>query len=122
MQGASTGTPKKAEIARWDIMREIGCICCILKGVHGNPPQIHHIVEGKKRIKEGHLGTLALCPFHHEAIVPSGFTYGQMSDRVGPSYKKEPRRFKEEFGTQRELLEFQNELISHHTKVQQDEE
>ena len=120
MIGASTGTPKKAEIARWDIMREIGCICCILKGVHGNPPQIHHIVEGRKRL--GHMFSIACCPWHHTGQLPTGATKQYIEERIGPSYALDPRKFKEEFGTQRELLEFQNELISHYTKVQQDEE
>ncbi len=116
----STGAPTKAQQKRFEIIFELGCVACILRGIHKNPPQIHHIVEGKKRL--GHDYTLALCPFHHEGQVPTGFTYEQVKARIGPSYAKEPRLFKEEFGTQRELLEFQNTLLDHYYKVQGDEE
>lgn len=116
----STGKPTKAEQARFDIMLEIGCVPCTLMGVTCNPAQIHHIVEGKKRL--GHLFTICLCPWHHTGHVPPTATKEEIERLVGPSYATSPRAFKGKFGTQRELLETQNKMIEHYRKREYDDE
>lgn len=43
---------------------EIGCICCLLRtGVQNYHVEVHHIVQGNKRL--GHWWTVPLCPSHH---------------------------------------------------------
>jgi len=43
---------------------EIGCICCLLRtGVTNYYVEVHHIVQGNKRL--GHWYTLPLCRTHH---------------------------------------------------------
>lgn len=43
---------------------EIGCICCLLRtGVQNYHVEVHHIVQGNKRL--GHWYTLPLCRAHH---------------------------------------------------------
>ena len=116
----STGAPTKADLKRFEIIRDIGCVACILRGIYNNPPQIHHLVEGRKRL--GHQYTCGLCYWHHVGGLPTGAKQYEVEERLGPSYALSPRSFKEVFGTQRELLEFQNELINHYHKRQQDEE
>lgn len=43
---------------------EIGCVCCLLRtGVQNYHAEVHHIVQGNKRL--GHWYTLPLCRSHH---------------------------------------------------------
>lgn len=53
-----------AELARNDLIRELGCMCCALKGdVSKKKVEIHHIKSGNRRM--GHLYTIPLCAAHH---------------------------------------------------------
>lgn len=64
----STGIPTKAEAARIERMLALGCICCREQfGIH-QPAEVHHIVQGNKRL--GHWYTLPLCPGHHRGVWP----------------------------------------------------
>lgn len=117
----STGNPTKAQQKRFERMCEIGCVPCIILGIYQNPPQIHHIVKGRKRL--GHDYTIAKCPYHHEGHIPLGHVYENVRNRMGPSYALEPDLFEQAFGTQEELLEFQNTLLEHYIECEkQDEE
>ena len=56
--------PTKAESARFERLKSIGCIVCRLAlGASGGAVEIHHIVRGNKRL--GHWWTLPLCFAHH---------------------------------------------------------
>jgi len=112
----STGNPTKAQQKRFERMSDIGCVPCIIKGIYQNPPQIHHIVKGKKRL--GHDYTIAKCPYHHQGHLPLGYKFDQVRERMGPSYALEPEAFEHEFGTQEELLEFQNALLDHYVECE----
>ena len=117
----STNPPTKAQQKRFERMSAIGCVPCIIRGIHQNPPHIHHIISGKKRL--GHDYTIAKCPYHQEGQVPHGHKYEDVREVMGPSYALEPLAFKAEFGTQEELLEFQNALLDHYIECErQDEE
>lgn len=86
----------------------LGCIACQLENRVGRPAQVHHLVEGNKRL--GHRYTLGLCPWHHV-----GEEQGIMSNwgmkHLGPSVHKHKRAFEERYGTQRELLTLQDRLL-----------
>lgn len=90
-------------------MQSIGCVCCQIRGLGYADGEIHHILSGGRRISHDH--TICLTPWHHRGVVPSGFTEKQVKDIMGPSMAKSPKEFEEVFGTQEELLEFQNEVI-----------
>lgn len=101
--------PNEAMKRRHDIMREIGCIVCHKAG-HKTPAQIHHI-DGCKD-QEAHSKTLALCIAHHmndqiRALMPSLYT----------SRHPNKKAFEERYGTEHELLEYQNQLIAEHTQL-----
>lgn len=114
--GRSTGNPTKAQSARWDAMRSIGCIACRqnlgLWGACPMPIEIHHLLSGGRRI--GHDATLALCHWHHQAKrFPSTTSgYAEQAKLYGPSLEREPRRFAEMYGTDEELLALQNDLMA----------
>lgn len=106
----STSKPTKAQQARFDALREIGCICCWnYLGIKRNP-EIHHIVDkGYRKHSGGHDATLPLCAWHHrgeygDATIHAVQTYG-------PSLALNKREFIRVFGTERQLLETVNAMI-----------
>lgn len=111
----STPAAKPAQKARWEAMREYGCICCRLNGFFTRDVEIHHMNEGgtagsKRR---GHDFTVALCPWHHKGVVSSGMTSIAAAKLLGPSLAKQSKVFRERYGTDDELLEKQNYLLEH---------
>lgn len=95
-------------------IREIGCICCLKRGIFSHCEK-HHLLttglhgNGKRR---GEQATLGLCTFHHRgAHGVGGARAREMALNYGPSYADEPRRFREEFGDDDSLLAEQDRLI-----------
>ena len=105
----STPNPTKAQQKRFEALQEMGCICCRIEGLGINPPQIHHLVEGRKRL--GHDFTIPLCPWHHEGYPHHGISESSMLYHYGPSLARNKRKFIETYGTERELLEKVNENL-----------
>lgn len=105
----STGNPTKAQQARFDALREIGCICCWNFAGYYSVPEIHHITSGFKR--HGHDESLSLCPWHHRGIVHQGVDEWKMKQALGPSLAHGKREFVRVFGTERQLLETVNAMI-----------
>lgn len=103
----STKAPTKAEQRRFDAMLQIGCVACLLNGHPFTPGEIHHLLSGGRRI--GHSATACLCAGHHRGVFEG--RYADWSRDNGPSLAKEPRKFRETFGSDSELLEIQNALI-----------
>lgn len=105
----------KADKARYIKLKQLGCICCRKRGAVMST-QVHHLVEGRKRL--GNDATIPLCDYHHMGYRYSKFAapgshYGR-EDAVrlmGPSLADSKSRFIEEFGTERELLAEVNELL-----------
>jgi hypothetical protein len=96
----STGSPTKADIARFEKLHRIGCLCCRKAGSGYRAPEIHHILSGGRRIS--HQATLPLCEHHR---IPSTGAV------VGPSLADGSRVFSAKWGTQLELLAEVNALI-----------
>lgn len=110
--GRSTSAPTIAQAHRFALIKEIGCICCWIKGVPNVPAEIHHLTIGGKhgQKRRGHDCTIGLCQWHHRGVLP--YIGAQLAAGLGPSYALEPRRFREEFGTDDLLLDFQNQAIA----------
>ena len=87
-------------------IRDIGCIVCLERGLGPTPCEKHHLLTtgrhgtGKRR---GEAYTVGLCSYHHQGI-------GAPDAALGPSYAREPRRFRELYPDEW-LLTRQNELI-----------
>jgi len=95
-------TPTKADLERFRKLQELGCICCLYAGSGYRAPDIHHCLSGGRRM--GHQYTLPLCPEHHR--IPSTGAV------VGPGLADGSRVFAAKWGTQTELLNEVNRLIS----------
>lgn len=112
-RGRSTGNPTKAQRARFDAIREIGCIVARRKGLGFVACEIHHLTvggrHGQKRL--GHDATIGLNSWSHRGIPLPGWNAAHCERVFGPSYAREPRRFREEVGDDETLLAFQNDLL-----------
>lgn len=94
--------PTKAEARRMDILKhDVGCIACRMEGLDYIPPDIHHIVDGGRRL--GHSHTVPLCPWHHR---------GRGPEMPGPSLARNKRKFIERYGAEPKLLKITNKLVA----------
>ena len=92
----------KAEVARFQRLQDLGCIACRIRALGYSAPDMHHLLSGGRR--RGHLETIPLCPAHHRGV-------GHVPELHGPSLALAPRRFRQEFGSDEELLRMTNELL-----------
>jgi hypothetical protein len=93
--------PTKAEARRMELLKtQVGCVACRLDGRGYEPPDIHHLLSGGKRI--GHQATVPLCPWHHRG-------YG--STESGPSLARAPGEFHATYGSDQRLLEITNGFL-----------
>ncbi|WP_426805366.1 Ref family recombination enhancement nuclease [Stenotrophomonas sp. SrG] len=117
-RGHSTGKPTVSQEARIDSILEIGCIVCDALGHGYMPCQVHHLLVGGKHGQKrlGHDFTIGLCSWHHVGEPMAGLSHSACADRYGPSYAREPRRFREEIGRDDYLLDLQDTLIEQHLK------
>lgn len=116
-QSRSTEKATPAQVARWEMMRKIGCIACLINKQIGLKVtrmvlEHHHQTASGRRI--GHDETVELCRHHHQGdkfpMIDAG--YKANAEVYGPSYGREPARFRLVYGTDPELLEFQNALLA----------
>ena len=112
-RGRSTGNPTAAQRARFDAIKDAGCIACRIHWGRDNvTAEIHHLTVGGRhgQKRRGHDFTIGLCHWHHRGEWYVG-TAEQMEQLFGPSYAREPRKFREVFGDDDTLLDYQNSLI-----------
>lgn len=55
--------PTKYEQERIEAMLRLGCVCCARLGIPNVASEVHHLVEGNRRL--GHYYSLPCCPGHH---------------------------------------------------------
>ena len=93
--------PTKKEAEHMDKVSQLGCIVCRNTNGFITPAEIHHI-EGKTKA-DSHFKVLPLCFGHHRE-----------GGRFRPFISRHPykKRFEEAYGTEEELLEQVNEMLS----------
>jgi hypothetical protein len=109
----------KAQKQRWADARARGCVACHLnlveKGLarasYANDLEMHHLLCGGRRI--GHDATVCLCHFHHQGkrLPYPEHGYAEQAKAFGPSLGHEPRRFREVYGTDDQLLAYQEIML-----------
>lgn len=109
----STPKPTRLQVARFEAIHHLGCIACRKRG-QVTPCEVHHLTIGGRhgQKRRGHDFTIGLCPWHHRGEPTFGLSHIVCECRFGPSYAREPRRFREVFGQDEELLAYQNELLA----------
>lgn len=100
----------EADKRRFQLLQEIGCICCRACNIEREPADIHHIIDGGRRM--GHQYTLPLCPYHHRGQPKEGLTQKQMDKFLGPSLALNKRKFDEVFGGELTLLEYVDKMLA----------
>lgn len=100
--------------ARQDRARELGCIACKIEwgekeGPAAMPPEIHHLTRTGRQI--GQDETVCLCQWHHRGICAPDERSSAMSLWWGPSLAKGSKPFHARYGSNDELLAYQNKLI-----------
>lgn len=112
----STGKSSKEEISRFEKLKELGCIACILfmergkkRGsvLTGRSAEVHHLLSGNRR--RGHKYTIGLCGWHHRSVTVLPKRYAVLE--YGPSLAEGPKLFHDFFGSDEELLARTNELL-----------
>lgn len=111
MQSRSIKPPTKAEFRRMARLTELGCVACA-QNEHNmllSPVEVHHLLDGG--VRRGHAFTVGLCSWHHRGVVFVRKTVAEMTDGLGPSLYHDARSFHERYGSDEELLAYQNELL-----------
>lgn len=120
-QGRSTAKPSAAEQTRFQHIRVVGCIACMLGDQRGfGRTEVHHLLVGGKhgQKRRGHAFTIGLCGWHHQGTRPQGMHEREGRKAYGPSFKLHARAFRETYGQDDELLDYQNTLIARRTAAQ----
>lgn len=105
---------------RFSAIDDIGCIVARLRGLGKTYAERHHLLttglhgNGKRR---GDEFTIGLNPWSHRGEPFGGLTAEECQEMFGPSYAKQAREFREEFGSDDELLEMQNEILRAYFKA-----
>lgn len=105
----STGTPTKAEAERMAAIKSGPCVCCHMRGQGSVWPDVHHLLSGNRR--RGHQFTIGLCAWHHRGFVAAPYSRQWMTERLGPSLAHGSKPFRAEFGSDDELLAYQDRLL-----------
>ncbi|WP_313211536.1 Ref family recombination enhancement nuclease [Stenotrophomonas sp.] len=119
-RGRSTGKLTVAQQARIDAITYIGCIVAKGLGISFGdvpvPAEVHHLTVGGKhgQKRRGHDFTVGLNPWSHRGEPFGGMSSARCEELFGPSYAKQPRRFRQEIGNDDYLLDLQNTLIEQH--------
>jgi hypothetical protein len=116
-QSRSTGKATIAESARILLVKKLGCICCMLNREQGiptaffGPCEAHHLLSGG--LRRGHDATIGLCRWHHQAVRPyEAMSTDETVAKFGPSVATGSKPFHALYGTDDELLEFQEALLA----------
>jgi hypothetical protein len=124
-QTRSTLKATAAQVERWDRMRTIGCIACLLNEIdhdlarvprcsmvpHSGNQEIHHLTSGGRRL--GHDATICLCRYHHEGDHLPRYDVGYKATVpvFGPSFGQGRKPFAAFYGADTQLLEYQNLVL-----------
>lgn len=99
---------------RFAAIQDAGCIIARKLGLGFVPCEIHHLLttgrhgNGRRR---GDAATVGLNTWSHRGEPFGGLSASQCRQKFGPSYAREPRAFREHFGSDDELLEYQDAIV-----------
>jgi hypothetical protein len=97
-----------AERVRMGRIAEMGCVACRKQGLgRVTPAEVHHLTKcGRRR---GHSYTVALCRWHHRGVCWAKID--EATAMWGPSYFHDATDFRARYGSDDELLAYQNRLL-----------
>lgn len=94
-------------------IREAGCVCCRIDGRGAVACEVHHLTIGGRhgQRRRGHDATVGLCDWHHRGVQIEGWSAADMERAYGPSYARSPRAFREHYGDDDRLLQYQAVML-----------
>lgn len=99
--------PEKARFAQ---LQELGCVVCWVYCKVWRAADISHLLDGGVRV--GHEATIPECEWHHRGVLPSGYSEYAARRVLGASRAHGSKPYAEAFGTDAELLEMTNQLVT----------
>jgi hypothetical protein len=105
----STGKPTREESAWIVACKEGFCIACLTMKIYSTPCDYHHFKSGN--VRRGHMYGIGLCGWHHRGLTERGWSHSAMRMKFGPSLIDGSRLFRDEYGTDDELLATAKELL-----------
>ena len=99
---------------RLELVKQIGCIGTMLLHRQTTGCDIHHLIDGNKRM--GDDFTIGLSPWLHRGLCHEGWNRQDMSGLFGPSISMGSKLFAGFWGPQELLLEVQNLVISEYQR------
>lgn len=106
----------KSDKARVEFIKQHGCQACRKRKLGWRLPDVHHVLRGGRRVSHQH--TCGLCAWHHEGHQPDGMSQADCLDLFGPSRKRHPKEFAQEFGTEESLVSEINDRINEGSIIQ----
>ena len=97
-------------------MKNAGCVPCWLEAklqerdYEPEPADIHH-TNG-----QNHDMTYANCPWHHRGVRKGQFDMLEMQRSFGPSMARNVERYRARYGTETELLAFQEVMLDEYCR------
>lgn len=119
-RGRSTGKKALPQQARLAAIKGIGCIVAYSLGIRFGeepvPAEEHHLTVGGKhgQKRRGHDFTIGLNPWFQRGEPFGGMSAVRCEELFGPSYARQPRKFRQEVGSDDYLFDLQNTLIEEH--------
>lgn len=106
-----------AESERVEAAKTTACIPCLVWARLGRMPMEHvatcvgydHSKSGN--IRRGHDKGFGSCNWHHQRLLPTGWTFAGMTEHFGPSLMDGSRLFHDTYGSDDELIALQDELL-----------
>ena len=98
------------------MMQDAGCVPCWLESkLQGRkhepePGDVHHVEQ------DDHSKTYSACPWHHRGLPKNALHESRMTKIFGTSMANEPDRYRARYGTEQEMLRFQQTMIEAHCK------
>lgn len=94
---------------RFSRFAEIGCVCCRRLGHKNGEVEVHHLVEGRKRL--GDNDTIPLCAYHHRGVTDYKKSIAERVMKAS-RHLHGRRLFEQQWGSEKDLLAFTNELLN----------
>lgn len=107
--------PTKAEERRFINMHDRGCVACWLESDMRNrdyivePGDVHHVEQANAC--GNHLMTYINCPWHHRGVCKLNVSEALMRSAFGPSMAKEPLQYRQRYGDEYTMLDYQATLL-----------
>lgn len=102
---------KQKDNYRFIEIQERGCVPCFLEArLQGRewvpqPCDMHHVNQSD------HQQTYGNCPWHHRGVPHSWSNSWEMKQYFGPSMAIEPKKYRQRYGSEVELLALQNKML-----------